>query len=484
MSDEDFMESCDSADYDFGYSDENNDADMTNGSEDPENKYYNAKALREDDPAQALEEFAEIISSDPISEIAIKAHKQSLKLLVKTNPDGIEKVFTSFLSTLCDTDINQSYRDQSFMNILDVLGNANVPNLSHLCRLTLEKLGAEKGWERLLARTSLKLATLYYANDELEESRKVLDSLDLPMTQNPSLESWKSALSLDVLALRIQIAMKQNTGEEQTLYESIQSGAQAQMAHPKVLAVIRECGGILAVRRKQWAEARDMLLNAFKIYDEAGMADRMRVLRYYILTSILTESALNPFDSQESKAYRNSEELSFLANLVDAFLDLNIKAFKGVLDTNREYFESDTLMQYLVPALRQCFQDQFFIKLVKPYTRIRFSFIAKRLQIPEHKVPGLAVQLIADGKLPKARIDDVNRIIEMTDHSCQPAVLLTSHIQLPSRYREYAESAKRDEFEKAILLAKENQAKETSDLSLVFGDLVKATEELHKKIVC
>ncbi|KAG1099748.1 hypothetical protein G6F42_017778 [Rhizopus arrhizus] len=60
MSDDDFMLEDEEEDYDFDYEDdEEEEPDV-----DLENKYYNAKARKEDDPKEALVEFQSVIDTE------------------------------------------------------------------------------------------------------------------------------------------------------------------------------------------------------------------------------------------------------------------------------------------------------------------------------------------------------------------------------------------------------------------------------------
>jgi COP9 signalosome complex subunit 2 len=52
--DEDFMQESDVEEYDFEYED---DDDQETGDVDIENKYYNAKQIKLDNPEEAIEEF-------------------------------------------------------------------------------------------------------------------------------------------------------------------------------------------------------------------------------------------------------------------------------------------------------------------------------------------------------------------------------------------------------------------------------------------
>lgn len=79
MSDDDFMQASDEEEYDFEYEDDDEDEDS--GAVDIENKYYNAKQMKEDDPEKAIDEF---LGVPPLQEEkgdwGFKGLKQAIKL--------------------------------------------------------------------------------------------------------------------------------------------------------------------------------------------------------------------------------------------------------------------------------------------------------------------------------------------------------------------------------------------------------------------
>jgi hypothetical protein len=51
----------------------------------------------------------------------------------------------------------------------------------------------------------------------------------------------------------------------------------------------------------QWNRASEDFFESFRNYDEAGLPQRIQVLKYLVLANMLTGSEVNPFDSQETK---------------------------------------------------------------------------------------------------------------------------------------------------------------------------------------
>ncbi len=52
-----------------------------------------------------------------------------------------------------------------------------------------------------------------------------------------------------------------------------------------------------------------LFILAFKNYDESGSPQRIQCLKYLVLANMLTQSEINPFDSQETKPYADQHLL-------------------------------------------------------------------------------------------------------------------------------------------------------------------------------
>ena len=79
----------------------------------------------------------------------------------------------------------------------------------------------------------------------------------------------------------------------------------------------------------------ELLLQAFKSYDEAGAGRRIQCLKYLVLATMLMESAVDPFDAQEAAPYKQDPEVLAMTNLVAAYQENNIKGFERILKTNK-----------------------------------------------------------------------------------------------------------------------------------------------------
>jgi COP9 signalosome complex subunit 2 len=82
------------------------------------------------------------------------------------------------------------------------------------------------------------------------------------------------------------------------------------------LSIFEECGGKMHLREQEYEQAHTDFFEAFKNYDESGSPRRTTCLKYLVLANMLMKSAINPFDSQEAKPYKNDPEILAITNLV------------------------------------------------------------------------------------------------------------------------------------------------------------------------
>jgi COP9 signalosome complex subunit 2 len=88
---------------------------------------------------------------------------------------------------------------------------------------------------------------------------------------------------------------------------------------PRVLGIIKECGGKMFMSEKKWDKALEELFESFKNYQEAGIGRAKDVLKYVILASILSGSEINYSGTREAKVYKDHPEIIAIMNLRTAF---------------------------------------------------------------------------------------------------------------------------------------------------------------------
>lgn len=221
----------------------------------------------------------------------------------------------------------------------------------------------------------------------------------------------KGTQLLEVYALEIQMytAQKNNKKQKQLYEQSLH--IKSAIPHPLIMGVIRECGGKMHLREQEYEEAHTDFFEAFKNYDESGSPRRTTCLKYLVLANMLMKSAINPFDSQEAKPYKNDPEILAITNLVSAYQNNDINEFETILKQNQTIMEDTFIREHIEDLLRNI-RTQVLVKLIKPYTKIHIPFIAKELNIDENEVENLLVACILDNTI-RGRIDQVNSVLEL-----------------------------------------------------------------------
>lgn len=479
------MPSCDEEDFNFG---SDGDDIMSQGSElgsQSENRYYTGKNYRADEPERAAREFQSVIDEDRHSEWASKSAKQLFKLSVnrKMPSEKTQELFSQFLEVTLNSNDNQTDREKSFCSMLDFILSTNPQNKVELHEIALQSLSSYPTESRLVCRTRLNLARLLLDRRDYNEALRIVEETSI-LTDSDGGSSWKVPLLIELYSLRISLALALGTGDEAVYYE-LASAEKLHMTHPRISAIIRECGGMLAIKREAWNEARDLFLKSFKSYDEAGSPERFRALRYYVLTCIMTQSKLNPFDSQETKAYHEYEEVSGLVKLVEAFLKFDSVVFKATAKLFEAEVANDANLTWLLEKVQRSFEYQSLAHFVGPYSRVTYAFLADAAQVPVTAIPGLMAQLILDKVIPDARLDDVNGIVILSAQQFVVEAPQVSNLPLPPRYREQTQAAAKQREADSILTGRERVAqrrRDPYDINDVLTQLVSATAQTQSSV--
>ncbi|KAJ9108254.1 hypothetical protein QFC19_002502 [Naganishia cerealis] len=415
--DDDFMmdDAGDEDDYDFEYEDDGDvDDAMDDGENDVENQYYLAKAEKDDDPEKALKAFRKIVDSETEKgEWGFKALKQSTKILYLTlhRPEEALGTYRELLSYVKSA-VTKNVSEKSINNILDYVGGegkvkvnrsrkqhaAKAPKvgletLEAFYSATMDALQEAKNdltrlyWvtQRLSVKCNLKLAKLWLERKEYTRLKSTLKALHQACEPSGSAsgtsaeDQTRGSLLLEVYAIEIQMYSElRETKKLKSIYEATLRVRSA-IPHPRIMGVIRECGGKMWMAERSWDKASTDFFESFKQYDESGSPQRIQVLKYLVLTYMLMGSDINPFDSQETKP----------ATILD-----------------------DPFIRSYIDDVLRSLRTQYLIDLLKPYTRLEISFLSRQLHIEKEEVEEILIELILDGKI-KGKVDQLNGRVEL-----------------------------------------------------------------------
>lgn len=273
-----------------------------------------------------------------------------------------------------------------------------VQSMEKFYSLTLQSFQSTNN-ERLWLKTNIKLAKLLLDRKEYGAVTKKLRELH-KACQRPdgSDDPSKGTYSLEIYALEIQmLAETKNNKQLKALYRRALKVKSA-VPHPRIMGIIRECGGKMHMSEENWNEAQSDFFESFRNYDEAGSLQRIQVLKYLLLSTMLMKSNINPFDSQETKPYKTDPRISAMTELVDAYQRDDVHAYEKVLQGNQDIL-ADPFIAENIDEVTRNMRTKGVVKLIAPYTRMKLSWIAKQLKISEPEVQDIIGFLIVDGKI-------------------------------------------------------------------------------------
>ncbi|KAG7670147.1 putative COP9 signalosome complex subunit 2 [Nannochloris sp. 'desiccata'] len=400
-------------DYGFEYSDdEYGEEDV-----DIENQYYNSKGLIESDELkEALKGFQQVLTmEEDKGEWGFKALKQIVKLHFRLGDHpAMLNAYKDLLAYANCSGITRNAAEKKINSVLDFISSQSTDSklLQDFYGLTLSALAEAKN-ERLWFKTNVKLANLWLSLKRTSEAAMVLKELHAACQDATGVDDQRKGTQLlEVYALQIQLHTEQrNARELKELYRKALA-IESAIPHPRIMGVIRECGGKMHTLERSWADAATDFFEAFKSYDEAGSAARTRCLRYLVLTNMLMESQVDPFDSQEARPYRSDPEVAAMTSLVEAYQSGDIKAFERVVRTNRSTILDDPFVSPYIDDLKRNVRTQVVLRAIAPYTRVKLDFVANQLNVDVSEVEQLLIGLILDGKIA-GRIDQLQQVLEL-----------------------------------------------------------------------
>jgi COP9 signalosome complex subunit 2 len=363
---------------------------------------------------ESIKGFEKVVSLEKEKgEWGFKSLKKLIKLYnqVANAPKVVEK-FKAFME-YTKSAVTSNYSEKGLNSVLDAIGTGKDINLiEQLYGIALATLRSQKN-ERVWFRTNLKLGKLLFDAGEFAKLGKILRELHKSCENESGEDDQKKGSQLvDIYALEIQMytATRDNKKLKELYHKALD--IKSAIPHPRIMGVIRECGGKMHMREKEWEKAHTDFFEAFKNYDEAGSPKKIVCLKYLVLANMLMLSSINPFDSTEAKPYKNDAEIVAMNNLVAAYERNDIKAFEKILKDNKKTILDDNFMKDYIDDLLRNIRTQVLLKILTPYTRIRIPFLALELNIAAKDVEDLMVSLILDNKI-RGRIDQVNQLLEL-----------------------------------------------------------------------
>lgn len=183
---------------------------------------------------------------------------------------------------------------------------------------------------------SLRLGKIY-----LDETNKVELEIILAALKKSCEDEKKDNLLLEVYALEIQMCTKTKDKKRLKRIYARTENLNSVINDPRVIGIIRECGGKMYMSEKKWDLALDELFESFKNYQESGNHRAKDILIYVILASILCQSKINHADTREARVYKEDKEIIAIMQLRSAYEKNDIIQIQKILGDKSNKIFSD-----------------------------------------------------------------------------------------------------------------------------------------------
>lgn len=429
---------------DFGDEDDEGFSAVAEGQEekDPTALYYRAKESLEradsDDKERALALLRQAAQEIPASDrgtIGAKVHKRLFRALVDTSrtseaaaefqaalghyrgilvPQNLfaEKNLFKMLDTAISSDFGAEFADNAYDSTERMLEGLRAAHLQRLVfraskrysQFLLDRL-SQGGSNTVDLETKAKLSKVVARMHSCCCCSTTSGSADDTRNKAPQLA--------EVYALELKLCtLCGDTAGLRPLVEKALSVCTG-TSPPRVLGVVKECAGVIAIEDGLWSRARECFFDAFINFNEAEAPDRLACLRRLVLASMLDFSTISPFDSPEARGLASVSELEGVKRLWEAYAANDLGSFEAILESERSLINDSVFVsckEHLVHSLRL----HVLAVLLKPYRRVRVGFLADRMGVAVPECERLLAELIVDNVI-SARINEPEGIVTMLE---------------------------------------------------------------------
>jgi len=385
-----------------------------------------------------------------------KAMKQSVRVCFKLG--DTPQMLDFFRKLMGVGDIPRSKAEKTTVKLLNLLEGEQLGTVMEMYDIAFKALKSQvkNRNDGLWYKLKIKLGQLLLNRAEYAPLPRLLREAEQFCMKEENgemvVDSRRSTELLQVYALDIQMCTQRKETERlKALYKKCMEQIESGIPSPKIVGIIRECGGKMYMNEGNWAEAYRDFHEAFSSYNSAGDAKRENCLKYLLMATMLkngveseklqmeitqlqsegaqqNEAAINQkkdeitglkrvdiFADQGMAPFQNRANIRYLSDLVNAYLSSDIDGFNDIFNSHKQEILDDPFVNTYVEDILLSVRTQAVIKLLKPYTEITMDFVASELQISSPDVEFLLVSLILDGKLAGS-IDQMTGVLRIEKH--------------------------------------------------------------------
>lgn len=188
----------------------------------------------------------------------------------------------------------------------------------------------------------------------------------------------------------------------------------------RVVGIIKECGGKMYMSERKWEQALNQFKASFESMVDSGHPRAQTLLKYIILTQLLSKSETDYLTQREAKIFANDNEIMAMTDLKQGFEKNDIKTILRVVNDKKINLLADPIInQYLGDLLRSV-RLKALESVCGPYKAVKLEFLCKQMNVDLAEMRSLLSELILEEKI-KGQIDQVAGVLELQSSELQKA---------------------------------------------------------------
>ena len=144
------------------------------------------------------------------------------------------------------------------------------------------------------------------------------------------------------------------------------------------------------------------------------------MLKYLILTALLSQSEVDVLEMREAKIYASDPQIIAMTTLKDGIEKNSIETIHEVLGDKRADILGDPFIAAYIDDLLRTVRLKSLLSICAPYKSVKLDFLAMKLSVSNEEIRSLLSELILEEKL-EGQIDQINGFLEMNSEEGQLA---------------------------------------------------------------
>lgn len=163
---------------------------------------------------------------------------------------------------------------------------------------------------------------------------------------------------------------------------------------------------------KKWEEALKQFWDGFVSLVDSGHPRAVTVLKYVILTQLLSQSNTEYLTQREAKIFAQDPQIIAMIDLKDGVFENDIQKILKVIGDKKINLLSDPLIaQYLNELLRSV-RLKALESVCAPYKAVKLEFLCKAMDVDLLEMRSLLAELILEERI-QGQMDQVNGVLEL-----------------------------------------------------------------------